>query len=270
MKMQHRTMPSIGPKNFHISKGHPKVNSHRSNSGYASLIESTINSCDWETLADTISAKGYAHLPKLVPENLCDQLISLYSDNTQFRSRIVMERYQFGQGEYSYFTYPLPDIVQTLRTLLYSHLAPIANQLIESMGGTGTYPQTLAQFLRICHDHEQIHPTPLMLRYETGDFNCLHRDVYGPTIFPLQATVMLSQQGVDFAGGEFVLVENRPRQQSRATVVNPNRGDVMMFPVSERPVQGKRGVLRATMRHGVSPIHSGHRWTLGIIFHDAQ
>jgi hypothetical protein len=181
-----------------------------------------------------------------------------------------MERYQFGHGEYSYFAAPLPKIVETLRQVLYKHLAQLANYMVESMGGAPTYPKTLSQFLKICHANGQVRPTPLMLRYEAGGFNCLHRDLYGPTVFPLQTMVMLSQQGKDFKGGEFVLVENRPRKQSRATVLNPQQGEMIIFPVSKRPVQGKRGILRATMRHGVSPIQSGHRWTLGIIFHDAQ
>ncbi len=233
-------------------------------------IETTIHAWDWKIIADSISAKGYARLPKIFPASLCHQLISLYPENTRFRSRIVMEQYQFGLGEYSYFAYPLPDMVNTLRQVLYPHLAPLANHMVETMGGKATYPKTLSQFLKTCHAQGQVRPTPLMLRYETGGFNCLHRDLYGPTVFPLQAMVMLSQQGKDFEGGEFVLMENRPRQQSRAMVLNPNRGDLIIFPVSERPVQGKRGTLRATMRHGVSPIQSGHRWTLGIIFHDAQ
>ena len=233
-------------------------------------LESTLHSWDWVSIADSIVAKGYAHLPKIFSTNMCHQFISLYPEEARFRSRIVMERYRFGLGEYSYFAAPLPEIVETLRQVLYKHLTPLANYMVESMGGASIYPKTLSQFLKICHAKGQVHPTPLILRYETGGFNCLHRDLYGPTVFPLQAMIMLSQQGRDFEGGEFVLVENRPRQQARATAVNPQQGEMIIFPVSERPVQGKRGILRATMRHGVSPIHSGHRWTLGIIFHDAQ
>ena len=181
-----------------------------------------------------------------------------------------MERFNFGIGDYAYFANPLPKIVAELRTQLYERLTPIANRMVKGMGLSHQYPNTLAQFRRRCHIVGQTKPTPLLLRYEAGGFNCLHRDLYGKTVFPLQVMVMVSQRDKEFTGGEFVLVENRPRQQSRATVLNPDLGDLIVFPVSERPTQGKRGMLRATMRHGVSRITSGQRWALGIIFHDAQ
>lgn len=181
-----------------------------------------------------------------------------------------MARYNFGQGEYSYFAYPLPTLVSHLRTHLYTHLAPIANRMMDRLNRPQRYPSTLTAFQKECRRQGQTQPTPLLLRYHSGDFNCLHRDIYGPTLFPLQAMVMLSRKGQEFEGGEFVLVENRPRQQSRATVLNPGLGDLIIFPVFERPAAGNRGIMRTNMRHGVSPITTGHRCVLGIIFHDAQ
>ncbi len=181
-----------------------------------------------------------------------------------------MARYYFGQGEYSYFTYPLPALVSHLRTSLYTRLAPIANRMMERMNRSYRYPPTLAALRRECHRQGQTKPTPLLLRYHRGDYNCLHRDLYGPTFFPLQAMVMLSQKGQEFEGGEFVLVENRPRQQASVTAFTPDLGDLIIFPVHERPIPGKRGYLRASMRHGVSPLRTGQRYVLGIIFHDAK
>ena len=212
---------------------------------------------------------GFAHVPGMVGSQVCQQLIGKYDDPESFRKRIVMERYNFGLGEYSYFSEPLPTLVAEMRSRLYTHLAPIANRMMHAMHLKHRYPDTLEKYRQRCHAVGQTKPTPLILRYEVGGFNCLHRDLYGPLAFPLQAMVMLSQKGKDFEGGEFVLVENRPRQQSRTTVIAPDLGDVVMFPVSERPVQGKRTMLRATIRHGVSRIHRGNRWALGIIFHDA-
>lgn len=224
----------------------------------------------WTRLEEQLTILGYAHHAALLPSEACRDLVALYSQDSRFRKRIDMERFQFGLGEYSYFSEPLPSLVAFLRTTLYKFLAPVANRLMQSMRVPVHYPTTLNQFRRNCRAAGQIYPTPLMLRYRVGGFNCLHRDIYGPTVFPLQAMVMLSQPGTDFSGGEFVLVENRPRLQARSLVVTPNQGDLLIFPVSERPVPGKRGILRATMRHGVSRLHSGQRWTLGIIFHDAK
>ena len=181
-----------------------------------------------------------------------------------------MARYNFGQGEYSYFAEPLPEVVAHLRRHLYPFLVPIANHMMEVMNQPQRYPPTLVAFRKQCRLQGQTQPTPLLLRYEAGGFNCLHRDLYGPTLFPLQAMIMLSQPGEDFQGGEFLLVENRPRQQARGIALNPDQGDLIIFPVADRPVQGKRGILRASMRHGVSPVTWGQRWVLGIIFHDAM
>ena len=225
---------------------------------------------DWVAVEHSILTHGYAHVPRIVQSSACRSLRALYDHDRYFRSRIVMARYNFGQGEYSYFAYPLPTLVSHLRTHLYTHLAPIANRLMDRLNRSQRYPSTLAAFHKECRRQGQIQPTPLLLRYHSGDFNCLHRDLYGPTYFPLQAMVMLSRQGREFEGGEFVLVENRPRQQSRATVLNPGLGDLIIFPVFERPAAGNRGILRTNMRHGVSPVTAGHRCVLGIIFHDAQ
>lgn len=230
----------------------------------------TLDSLDWKAIEHSLDSVGYAHLPGLVQERACQKLIQVYADDHAFRSRIVMERYNFGEGEYSYFAEPLPTLVSELRTQLYEHLAPLANRMMMALQAPHQYPGTLEQFRHECAKAGQTKPTPLMLRYEQGGFNCLHRDLYGETLFPLQTMVMLSQHREDFEGGEFVLVENRHRQQSRATVLIPNLGDLIIFPVSDRPVQGKRNMLRATVRHGVSRVKAGTRWTLGIIFHDAK
>ena len=219
---------------------------------------------------NSILTQGWAQIPGVVRPAICQDLPKLYDHDQNFRSRIDMARYNFGQGEYSYFAHPLPRVVTHFRKNLYPHLVPIANQMMELLNQPLRYPASHAAFLEECQREGQIHPTSLILRYEKGGFNCLHRDLYGPTVFPLQAMVMLSQPGRDFRGGEFLLVENRPRQQSRGVALSPRQGDVLIFPVADRPVQGKRGMLRASMRHGVSPVLSGKRWTLGVIFHDAQ
>ena len=229
-----------------------------------------LHTLDWVSITDSLLTNGYAHVPRVVQSSACQALRELYDQDRRFRSRIVMARYQFGQGEYSYFTYPLPALVSHLRTSLYARLAPIANHMMEQMNRSQRYPSTLGAFRNACHRQGQSQPTPLLLRYHAGDFNCLHRDIYGPTFFPLQAMVMLNAPGKDFEGGDFVLVENRPRRQASVTVFNPALGDLIIFPVYERPVQGKRGYLRASMRHGVSPLKTGERYVLGIIFHDAK
>ncbi|MCY4133163.1 MAG: 2OG-Fe(II) oxygenase [Nitrospira sp.] len=229
-----------------------------------------LHAVDWIRVEHSILTSGYAHLPRVVQSPACRSLRTLYDDNRWFRSRIVMGRYNFGQGEYSYFAYPLPTLVSHIRTHLYTHLAPIANRMMDRLNRSPRYPATLTAFHKECRRHGQIQPTPLLLRYHGGDFNCLHRDVYGPTLFPLQAMVMLSRKGQEFEGGEFVLVENRPRQQARVTAFNPDLGDIIIFPVHERPVQGQRGYVRASMRHGVSPVRTGQRYVLGVIFHEAK
>ena len=215
-----------------------------------------------------LATKGFTTL-RLLDTTTCRSLAALYEDETRSRSRVVMQRHNFGRGEYKYLSYPLPEPVARLRTALYPSLAAIANEWRTALRDAGRFPATLDAFLAECHAAGQTRPTPLLLRYGKDDFNCLHQDLYGPLVFPLQLTVLLSVPGEDFFGGEFVLVEQRPRAQSRATVVPLSQGDAVIFPVHHRPVQGVRGTHRVTMRHGVSRVTSGIRQTLGIIFHDA-
>ena len=215
-----------------------------------------------------LKAYGCAVAPRLLAAEQCLALRDLYPRDGLFRSRIVMARHGFGQGEYKYFHYPLPDTVAELRTTLYPGLAAIANGWNESLGVDARYPSAHSAYLKICHDGGQTKPTPLLLAYGAGDYNCLHQDLYGDLVFPLQVAILLSAPG-DFTGGEFVLTEQRPRRQSRAEVVPLSQGDAVIFPVHHRPARGARGLYRVTMRHGVSRIRSGSRHTLGIIFHDA-
>ncbi|UCE64277.1 MAG: 2OG-Fe(II) oxygenase [Nitrospirota bacterium] len=229
-----------------------------------------LSSIDWKRAEESLNTLGYSHTSQVVWPKACLELRQMYSNEKLFRKRIVMEHHNFGIGDYAYFAEPLPKLVLTLRNELYERLAPIANRMMHAIRLKHAYPPTLMQFRKLCHAVGQTKPTPLMLHYEAQGFNCLHRDLYGPTVFPLQAMVMLSRKNEEFEGGEFVLVENRPRQQSRATVLTPNLGDLIIFPVSDRAVPGKREMLRASMRHGVSRIKKGKRWTLGIIFHDAK
>jgi hypothetical protein len=223
-----------------------------------------------ESALDTeLDARGAAVIPRLLNEEQCAQLIDGYAGADAFRKRVIMQRHGFGRGEYQYFRYPLPALVQALRTRLYESLVPIANRWSSLLKSTTRYPATLAEYLDECHAAGQAGPTPLLLRYQAGDYNCLHQDLYGEHVFPLQATVLLSAPGSDFEGGEFVLTEQRPRAQSRAEVVPLRRGDAVIFAVNHRPAQGVRGINRVTMRHGVSRLRSGMRYTLGLIFHDA-
>ena len=223
---------------------------------------------DWAGIEADLNAYGCAVMPRLLDAVECLALRDLYPRDDLFRSRIVMSRHGFGLGEYKYFHYPLPDTVAELRTRLYPGLAAIANGWSESLGAGARYPSTHAAYLESCRDAGQSKPTPLLLAYSAGDYNCLHQDLYGDLVFPLQAAILLSPPG-DFTGGEFVLTEQRPRRQSRAEVVPLGQGDAVIFPVNHRPVHGARGVYRVTMRHGVSRVRSGSRHTLGIIFHDA-
>ncbi|MBA3554084.1 MAG: 2OG-Fe(II) oxygenase [Gemmatimonadales bacterium] len=225
---------------------------------------------NWDGAARDLDARGSVVLPGLLAPEECRALASLYQDPGVFRSRIVMGRHGFGRGEYQYFSYPLPELIADLRTAVYPHLAPIANRWNEAMGIGVRYPAEHADFLARCHEAGQVKPTPLLLQYEAEDFNCLHQDLYGEHVFPLQLAILLSEPGQDFTGGEFVMTEQRPRMQSRAEVVPLRQGDGVVFAVSHRPVQGTRGVYRVNLRHGVSRIRSGRRHTLGIIFHDAQ
>jgi hypothetical protein len=224
---------------------------------------------DWTEARAALDAHGHAVLPGLLAPDGCRTLAALYPQRTHFRSRIVMARHGFGRGEYQYFAYPLPGLVETLRTAIYPHLVPLANRWNETMGVDVRYPPTHAAFLARCHAAGQIRPTPLLLRYGAGDYNCLHQDLYGEHVFPLQMAILLSAPELDFAGGEFVLTEQRPRMQSRAEVVPLAQGDAVIFAVHHRPVHGTRGCYRVNMRHGVSRVRSGCRHTLGIIFHDA-
>ena len=225
---------------------------------------------EWRRLAAELDERGAALLPALLEPAESATLARAYDDDARFRSRVVMARHGFGRGEYKYLAYPLPDLVEALRAALYPRLAPIANRWNAAMGVAVRYPETLAEFLERCHRAGQTKPTPLLLSYAAGDYNCLHQDLYGEHVFPLQATVLLSAPGREFAGGEFVLTEQRPRMQSRIEVVPLGQGDAVLFAVNHRPVQGTRGPYRVAMRHGVSRVVSGHRRTLGLIFHDAQ
>lgn len=227
---------------------------------------------DWPAATESLHQQGNAVLTQLLSEPECRALAALYSDasDTTFRSRVVMQRHGFGQGEYRYFSYPLPKAVAGLRTAMYPHLAPIANQWNDAMGIDARYPAQHADFIARCHAAGQVRPTPLLLQYQAGDYNCLHQDLYGEHVFPLQVAILLSEPGRDFTGGEFVLTEQRPRMQSRAEVVPLARGDAVVFAVHHRPVQGTRGPYRVQMRHGVSRLRSGLRHTAGIIFHDAE
>lgn len=224
---------------------------------------------DWQRVEEDLDAFGCARVQGLLAPDDCASLAAAYDDAGLFRSRIVMARHGFGRGEYQYFRYPLPDPVQALRTALYGPLAAIANRWHAALGIDERYPSRHAEYLARCHAAGQLRPTPLLLRYGEGDYNCLHQDLYGEHVFPLQAALLLSRPGADFTGGEFVLTEQRPRMQSRAEVVPLEQGDCVIFPVHHRPVHGTRGVYRVNMRHGVSRLRSGSRHTLGIIFHDA-
>ncbi|MBV8337798.1 MAG: 2OG-Fe(II) oxygenase [Alphaproteobacteria bacterium] len=224
---------------------------------------------DWQELAASLDAYGYATAAGLLQVEECRGLAALYNRGEAFRSRVVMERHAFGRGEYKYLNYPLPSIVEALRQAIYPRLVPIANGWRQRLREEGRFPPTLAAYLKECHEAGQARPTPLILKYETGDFNCLHQDLYGPLVFPLQLTVLLGAPEKEFIGGEFLLVEQRPRAQSRGEVVPLQQGEAVIFPVHHRPVEGTRGPYRVTMRHGVSRIRSGRRFTLGIIFHDA-
>jgi hypothetical protein len=222
-----------------------------------------------EALANGLEGEGHALLPGLLGARDCRALVRSYDDRALFRSRIVMARHGFGRGEYSYFAYPLPEVVAGLRETLYPPLAAVANRWNEALGIHKRFPTDHTGYLRRCHRAGQTKPTPLLLRYGAGDYNCLHQDLYGEEVFPLQVTVLLAEPGRDFTGGEFVLTEQRPRRQSRAEVVPLGRGDAVVFPVHHRPVEGSRGFYRAKLRHGVSRVRSGQRHALGIIFHDA-
>jgi hypothetical protein len=228
-----------------------------------------IEARDWRRAEEELDAAGCAVLPGLLSAAECREVASLYGDDSHFRSRVVMSRHGFGRGEYKYFARPLPPLVAELRASLYPRLAPVANRWNEALGNAARFPATHAEFLERCRAAGQTRPTPLLLRYGPGDYNCLHQDLYGENVFPLQVAILLSRPGVDFTGGELVLTEQRPRMQSRVEVPPFSQGGGIAFAVNERPVRGARGFYRVRMRHGVSRLRSGERFTLGIIFHDA-
>jgi uncharacterized protein len=226
---------------------------------------------DWQNALSDLDERGFAVIPAVLAQKSCQEIAAVYGDDQQFRSRIDMERYGFGRGEYKYFNYPLPPIVQQIRSSFYPRLAPLANEWLARLGSKRPRcPKKLSEFIEQCHQAGQRRPTPLMLKYGAGDFNCLHQDLYGDIVFPFQVTFFLSQFEKDFTGGEFVLAEQRPRRQSRVEVLSPRQGDAVIFAVHHRPVRGRRGYYRANLRHGVSTLRSGERYTLGIIFHDAK
>jgi uncharacterized protein len=225
---------------------------------------------DWMQAHDELDRDGVTRIPQLLGAADCAALQASYGDSERFRSRVVMQRHGFGRGEYQYFRDPLPVLVQQLREAIYPHLAPLANRWAEQLRQPQRFAPTHAEFRAQCHAAGQTRPTPLLLRYGAGDYNCLHQDLYGPLVFPLQAVVLLSEPGSDFDGGELVLVEQRPRMQSRPQVISLHRGDAAIFAVNHRPVTGARGAYRVALRHGVSKLHRGERYTLGIVFHDAS
>ncbi|HEV7307865.1 2OG-Fe(II) oxygenase [Ensifer sp.] len=232
--------------------------------------QTRIDAYDWDALARELDGFGCAVLPRLLTPEECRGVASLYGDTSHFRSHIVMARHGFGKGEYRYFRYPLPDLIGRIRTALYPRLAGVANAWNERMGLDQRFPGEHAMFLKQCHDAGQTRPTPLLLQYGPGDFNCLHQDLYGELAFPIQVAILLSEPGRDFTGGEFALTEQRPRMQSRVEVVPLRQGDAVAFAVHNRPVEGTRGNYRVNLRHGVSRVRSGMRHTVGIIFHDAR
>ena len=235
-----------------------------------SSLTKRVTGRDWSAIAGDLDKQGAAIIDRLLTSDECVKLAKSYPDDAQFRSRIIMSRHGFGRGEYKYFAYPLPGVIASLREALYPPLAGIANRCNDALGERLRYPDAHSAFLDRCHKAGQNRPTPLLLQYGEGDYNCLHQDIYGEHVFPLQVAILLSAPGQDFTGGEFVLTEQRPRMQSRAEVAPLLQGDGVIFPVHHRPVQGTRGVYKVNLRHGVSRVRSGHRHTLGIIFHDAK
>jgi uncharacterized protein len=236
----------------------------------ATRVVSHIESLDWERIANELNDSGNALLKNILTSQECEALASLYGNDEHFRSRVVMSRHGFGRGEYKYFGYLLPEILQGLRISLYERLAPIANHWNQQMAVDIRYPAKHVDFIKRCHKAGQLKPTPLLLQYGAGDYNCLHQDLYGEHVFPIQVAFLLSEPERDFTGGEFVLTEQRPRMQTRAEVVPLRQGDAVAFAVHHRPVQGTRGSYRVNFRHGVSRLRSGQRYTVGIIFHDAK
>ena len=233
-------------------------------------VEERVAAIDWPRVSQDLDAEGHAIIKHIISRDECEAITALYQSDELFRSRVVMERHSFGRGEYKYFKYPLPEVIASLRTVVYPHLVPVANRWNEALKLDIRYPSQHAEYIERCHQAGQYKPTPLVLQYETGDYNCLHQDLYGEHVFPIQLAILLSEPERDFTGGEFVLTEQRPRMQSRPIVVPLQQGDGVVFAVHQRPVHGTKSVYRVNLRHGVSRIRSGHRHTLGIIFHDAR
>jgi uncharacterized protein len=232
-------------------------------------IQQTIEQLNWDKASADLNNTGYAILPAVITAAECDDLIAQYANESLYRKTVVMERHQFGKGEYKYFSYPLPQLVQQLREAVYPKLVHVVNSWMEALNIATRFPQSLAEQLAICHANNQVKPTALILKYAKGGFNALHQDLYGELFFPLQMVIFLDEPGKDYEGGEFVLIEQKPRAQSKAIVLKPRKGDVLVFTTNYRPVKGTRGYYRVNMKHGVSEITAGRRHTLGIIFHDA-
>lgn len=233
-------------------------------------ITSKINTANWESATNDLHQQGYALLPGMLDDRACDQLIAQYQQPALFRKTISMERYRFGSGEYKYYQYPLPDLLQSIRQTIYTHLAPIANAWMKALTMDQQYPATLEALHQQCRQHQQLYPTVLILQYGSGGHNTLHQDLYGDVFFPIQLVIFLNEVNEDYTGGEFVLTEQIPRAQSKAIVLTPCQGDFLLFTTNFRPVKGSKGYYRVNMKHGVSEVRSGRRYTLGIIFHDAQ
>jgi hypothetical protein len=227
-----------------------------------------LNNYDWEKAAENLTDTGYSLLKSAVTNEECDELACQYDNSAHYRKTISMQRYRFGQGEYKYFNYPLPDLIQSVRETVYEKIAPLANRWMQVLRINTKYPHRFSQFQALCHDHNQIKPTVLILKYGTGGYNTLHQDLYGEIYFPIQLVIFLSDPEKDYSGGEFVLTQQIPRAQSRAMVLRPAKGDILLFSTNFRPVKGSKGYYRVNMKHGVSELHSGERLTLGIIFHD--
>ena len=236
----------------------------------ASSVQQRVADLDWRDLERSLSNYGYAQAPVILSAGECEGLIRLYAHDDLFRSRVEMARFRFGEGDYKYFAAPLPEIVRQLRSAFYPHVAALANRWMEQLGDRQRFPDDLEEFLAVCHRKGQKKPTPLLLHYDAGDYNCLHQDLYGEVAFPLQLTCFLSQPGEDYAGGEFLLVEQRPRAQSKGEVIVPRQGEIVIFTTRYRPVHGSKGYYRVNVRHGVARVRSGVRYTLGVIFHDAK
>jgi len=232
-------------------------------------IQSTIASLNWEAITKAMHQNGYAVVPGLLSPEQCDELKVGYNNTNAYRKIVVMERYRFGLGEYKYFNYPLPDIIQTIRESVYPKLAPIANAWMKVLNIETCFPDIFAELQALCHTNNQVKPTPLILKYGPGGFNTLHQDLYGDVYFPIQTVLFLTEPDEDYTGGEFVLMQQTPRAQSKAIVLKPKKGDMLIFTTNFRPVKGSKGYYRVNIKHGVSELHSGERYTLGIIFHDA-